>query len=1542
MSGTLILLVLLAYFNRLLPVSTSFQPALVLDMAKILQENYCFPENLVGMQEAIQQAISSGEILHILDRQTLAAVLTTGVQGALHDPRLIVSYEPNYVPIAPSALPPLTPEQPFGAIQSSIYAEVLESDVGYLRIDHLLGEEVAQKIGPLLLSAVWDRVVHTSALILDLRYSTDGEMSGIPFIASYLTDPDPTIHLDTVYDRPSNTSRELWTRSTVLGERYGKGKDVIILTSKGTMGAAEGLAYTLKHLRRAIIVGERTAGGSIKIEKLRIGESDFYITIPVARSISPVTGRSWEVVGVLPCVPVHAKEAIARAKSLIEVRSVIPKTVQCVSDIIKGFYSFTDRVPALLQKLSSIDFFTVKSEEDLATKLNLELQMVSKDPRLIIKEMTEPPVIIEEDSEPAEMNNDPSFLEVLVDNLFQAKVLPGNTGYLRFDEFGEASKLVKLGEQIVRKVWDLIKDTDNLIIDLRYNIGGPSAAVPLLLSYLHDPTPEVHFFTIYDRIRNSTTKFHTLPGLLGAPYGLRRGVYVLTSQRTATAGEEFAYLTQTLHRGTVIGEVTSGTLLHSKSFQVEDTNIVVTIPFMNFIDNNGECWLGGGVVPDAIVLAQEALDQAHKVIGFHQEVHSLVEGTGELLEIHYAIPEVATKVRKVLRSKWAEGSYRSVVNYESLAFHLTADLQETTGDHRLQIFHRDAEPKALQEAPKIPTPEEVQDVVNSLFKVEILPGNVGYLRFDMMANVEVIKAVGPQLLDLVWNKLLSTDTMIVDMRYNTGGYSTAIPLLCSYFFNAEPTRHLYTMFDRSTTTMTDVMTLPEVLGKRYGSDKDMYILTSRMTGSAAEAFTRTMKDLNRALVIGEPTIGGSLSSGTYQIGDSFMYASIPNQVLLSAVTGKVWSVSGVEPHVIVQADDALNKEAHFPSAVLNSGKDFEKMARALLLLASLVVFSNVLAIHSAFPPSLIAEMAKVFMDSYCYPEKLAGMQEAIAEASSNTEILNIPDPGTLASVLTAGVQSTINDPRVVVSHEPNYVPITVPVLPPLPPEQLIDIVKSSVKVDVLENNIGYLRIDHIMGEAMAEKIGPLLLENVWSKVLQTSALIFDLRHAATGDVTGIPYIVSYFTNAEPSIHIDDIYDRPSDTTKELWSLSTLLGQRYGSTKDLIILTSKHTSGVPEDVTYALKSLKRATVIGEKTAGGSVKVEKLKVGDTDFYITVPVSRSTSAITGKSWEVTGVSPSVSTDAANALDVALKALAFRTQIPAIVEAAASLVADNYAFAPIAADVAGKLKELLAKGDYRLVSTDEELKAKLSADLATLSGDKNLKTAGTTAALLPLDNPTPEMFAELIKVSFHTDVFENNIGYLRFDMFGDFEQVAAIAQIIVDNVWSKVVNTDALIVDLRYNVGGPTTSIAGFCSYFFDANQKILLDTLYSRPSGKTTEMWTLPELTGQRYGLKKSLIILTSDVTAGAAEEFVYIMKKLGRAMIVGAVTSGGSHPPEKFRIGETDIFLSIPVTHSDTTQGPAWEGAGISPHIPVPAEAALDTAKGILNKHFAGQK
>lgn len=724
----------------------SFQRALVLDMAKVLLENYCFPENLLGMQEAIQQALASGEILHMSDRKTLAGVLSTGVQGALNDPRLTVTFEPGYVPMTTPALSLLSREQLLRVVRSSCKLEVFANNVGYLRIDRIVGRDTAAKLGHFLQESVWNRAARTKALILDLRFSIGGDLSGLPYIISFFSDAQPPMLIEAVYDRPTNTTRELWTLPRIPGQRYGKHKDLMVLVSKRTNGAAEAVAYALKHLNRAIVIGERTSGGSVKIDKIQIGSSRFYITVPVARSISPLTGQSWELNGVSPSVSIRPKEALAKAKALLAAREAIPKAVRSVSGLVQRYYASRDKVPALRSHLEITDFFTVISEDDLVAKLNYEIQSVCEDPRLIIKTSKTALVASEE---PPESTPAQSDLDAQVEDVFKVEVRAGKSGYLRFDRFLDAASLRRLEDSMARKVWEPIKETDNLIIDLRSNTGGPSGGLPLLLSYLHDPEPPVLLYTLYDSVQNTTAEFRTSPAVQGPVYGSERNVYVLTGYHTAAAGEEFAYLMQTLRRGTVIGEITAGNLLHSRSFQVEGTGIVVTVPVINFIDNNGECWLGGGVVPDAIVLADEAEEMAAEIAVFHRETRALVEGTGELLADHYALPLVAAKVRGVLQAKWQDGSYRSAVDYESLASQLTSDLQETSGDHRLHVFYCDVEPEAMQETPKVPSSDAAAYIVDALFKIDLLPGNVGYLRADTMPDVEVLHAIGPQLLKQV-------------------------------------------------------------------------------------------------------------------------------------------------------------------------------------------------------------------------------------------------------------------------------------------------------------------------------------------------------------------------------------------------------------------------------------------------------------------------------------------------------------------------------------------------------------------------------------------------------------------------------------------------------------------------------------------------------------------------------------------------------------------------------------------------------------------------
>ena len=65
----------------------------------------------------------------------------------------------------------------------------------------------------------------------------------------------------------------------------------------------------MQSLKRAKIVGETTGGGAHPSREFRVTDH-FTVAIPYARSVSPMTGRDWEGVGVKPDIQTKTADAL--------------------------------------------------------------------------------------------------------------------------------------------------------------------------------------------------------------------------------------------------------------------------------------------------------------------------------------------------------------------------------------------------------------------------------------------------------------------------------------------------------------------------------------------------------------------------------------------------------------------------------------------------------------------------------------------------------------------------------------------------------------------------------------------------------------------------------------------------------------------------------------------------------------------------------------------------------------------------------------------------------------------------------------------------------------------------------------------------------------------------------------------------------------------------------------------------------------------------------------------------------------------------------
>jgi hypothetical protein len=344
------------------------------------------------------------------------------------------------------------------------------------------------------------------------------------------------------------------------------------------------------------------------------------------------------------------------------------KIVNSVSASLNENYVFPDVAKkmeaSIRQKLKAGAYDKITQSAELADALTADLQAVSKDKHLRIRYAPAQPPGMDPKAPVDPAAREQMRRELASVNFGFEKVerLAGNVGYLDLRGFMEAEQA---GETAIAAM-NFLAHSDAVIIDLRKNGGGSPSMVQLITSYfLEEPT---HLNSFYIRKGNTTQQFWTSAHVAGKRMS-DVPVYVLTSQRTFSAAEEFTYNLKNLKRATIVGETTGGGAHPVRPHFLADVHLLAVIPFGRAVNPiTGINWEGTGVTPDIQSPADKALEAAHRdALKKLQDKAQDAERKQQLAWALQKVEALATPVTlsaEVLKS--FAGSYgRTTLSYEN-------------------------------------------------------------------------------------------------------------------------------------------------------------------------------------------------------------------------------------------------------------------------------------------------------------------------------------------------------------------------------------------------------------------------------------------------------------------------------------------------------------------------------------------------------------------------------------------------------------------------------------------------------------------------------------------------------------------------------------------------------------------------------------------------------------------------------------------------------------------------------------------------------------
>ena len=270
----------------------------------VLDENYIHKEKALLIEKRLKQKLSYGDFQNISDWYSFIRQVNNVMRRVSGDMFLdLIAKEPLFM---------------LEKVQNKINnptdfnlynLKVLKGNIGYLKLNYFYRHSDAKSE----ISYAFNKLSDVDALIIDLR-SVEGESI---FFAQYFMSffvVEGTVLSEILYDK-KNKRKLLKAINNNGNDKFKNNFPVYILTSSFLSSSGEFLSYTLKHLKKAVIVGEETMGVAYIIQQHMINN---YISLklPIAIPLHPLTKTNWSKVGVVPDVDISASLSLEAAHEI--------------------------------------------------------------------------------------------------------------------------------------------------------------------------------------------------------------------------------------------------------------------------------------------------------------------------------------------------------------------------------------------------------------------------------------------------------------------------------------------------------------------------------------------------------------------------------------------------------------------------------------------------------------------------------------------------------------------------------------------------------------------------------------------------------------------------------------------------------------------------------------------------------------------------------------------------------------------------------------------------------------------------------------------------------------------------------------------------------------------------------------------------------------------------------------------------------------------------------------------------------------------------